>query len=256
MKEPNEYNVRAVERALQILNSFDDEHSERGVSEISTLVGLHKATTHRILTTLLNYGFIERSSDGLKYRLGMQLVDLGFKVTRRMDLRREALPFISNLAQKIDEAVDLSVFDQMQVLYVEMIQSHHALTIAATVGQRLPAYCTASGKLFLSMFPADQLEEYLKRPLQSFTRNTITDPDMIKKNLEEVRNNGFALDDEEFEVGVRAIAAPIFNQNKNIVAAVGIPGPASRLTHERLLEITPPLLQTTTEISNRLGWSS
>ncbi len=109
MRDQNDYNVRAVERAIQILNSFDDDHPERGISEISEVVGLHKATTHRILTTLLNNGFIERSADGLKYKLGIRLVDLGFNVTRRMDVRREALPYISQLAKQLDEAVDLSL---------------------------------------------------------------------------------------------------------------------------------------------------
>ena len=139
MSDVTDYNVRAVERALQILKSFDDQHPERGVTEIAEVVGLHKATAHRILSTMINYGFIERSADGLKYRLGVQLVDLGFKVTRRMDLRREAMPHITKLAQQVNEAVDLSIWDQSQVLYIEMIQSQHALTIAASIGQRLPA---------------------------------------------------------------------------------------------------------------------
>lgn len=255
MKEPNDYNVRAVERALQILNSFDDEHPERGVSEISKEVGLHKATTHRILTTLVNYGFVERSLDGAKYRLGVQLVDLGFKVTRGMDLRREALPVITQLALQIDEAVDLSVFDQMKVLYIEMIQSRHALTVAASVGQRLPAHCTASGKIFLSQLSEEQLEDYLQNPLQAFTRNTIIDPRQLSAVLEQVRQTGYALDDEEFEYAVRAVAAPVRNPLNKIVAAVSVPGPASRLTLERINEITPILLHAARDISRRLGYT-
>jgi DNA-binding IclR family transcriptional regulator len=254
MSETTEYNVRAVERALQILKSFDDLHPERGVSEIAQTVGLHKATTHRILATLMNYGFIERSPDGLKYRLGLELVDLGFKVTRRMDLRREALPFIKNLALEINEAVDLSIWDQDQVLYIEMIQSQHALTVSASVGQRLPGYCTASGNLFLAHMPEEELSAYLKTPRQSFTKNTIVDPVQLKKVLQQVKENGFSVDSEGFEYGVTAVAAPIFNQQNKVVAVVSIPGPASRLTPERVKEIIPPLVKTTREISRRLGW--
>jgi len=256
MKDPTDYNVRAVERALKILNSFDDEHPERGMSEISKEVGLHKATTHRILTTLVNYGFVEKSPDSSKYRLGVRLVDLCFKVTRRMDLRREALPIITRLALQIDEAVDLSVFDHAEVLYIEMIQSRHSLTVSATVGRRLPAHCTASGKLFLSQLSDEQLSDYFQQPLQRFTSNTIIDPQILKFDLEQTRRNGYAVDDQEYEYEVRAVAAPVRNQLNNIIAAVGVPGPASRLTLERIKEIAPIVMESANEISRRFGYSS
>ena len=255
MADSPEYNVRAVERALQILKSFDDRHAERGVSEIAEVVGLHKATTHRILATLMNYGFIERSPDGLKYRLGLELVDLGFKVTRRMDLRREALPYLKSLASEINEAVDLSIWDQQLVLYIEMIQSNHALTVAAAVGQHLPAYCTASGKLFLANLPDEELSAYLQKPLQSFTANTVVDTLLIKNMLQHVKQEGVATDNEEFELGVRAVAAPVFNHQNRVIAAVSIPGPASRLTPDRIKELIPALVKTTNEISSRVGWT-
>ena len=255
MADSPEYNVRAVERALQILKSFDDRHTERGVSEIAEVVGLHKATTHRILATLMNYGFIERSPDGLKYRLGLELVDLGFKVTRRMDLRREALPYLKSLASEINEAVDLSIWDQQLVLYIEMIQSNHALTVAAAVGQHLPAYCTASGKLFLANLPDEELSAYLQKPLQSFTANTVVDTLLIKNMLQHVKQEGVATDNEEFELGVRAVAAPVFNHQNRVIAAVSIPGPASRLTPDRIKELIPALVKTTNEISSRVGWT-
>ena len=136
MKDPNEYNVRAVERALHIMGCFDSEHPERGISEIAEAVGLHKATAHRIVTTLVNYGYLERVADDQKYRLGLELANLGFKVIRRMDLRREALPYMQQLVQEWDETCDLSIFDQGRVFYIEVLQGNQALTIAAAVGQR------------------------------------------------------------------------------------------------------------------------
>lgn len=255
MRDTEEYNVRAVERALQILNSFDDDHPERGVSDIAEAVGLHKATTHRILTTLLNYGFIERASNGLNYKLGVQLLDLGYRVNRRMDVHQEALPFIKQLGSKIDEAVDLSIFDQGQILCVEMIQSSHALTIAASVGKRLPAYCTAGGKLFLSNLPDEKLDEFLQKPLLPITEYTLIDPELLRKELITVRDKGYAIDEQELELGVRAVAAPIYDHLNRIIAALSIPGPLSRLSIERIQEVTPLLLQTTGEISHRLGSS-
>src|SRR5512136_3498964 len=131
MKDPTDYNVRAVERALQILECFDNDHPERGISEIAQVVDLHKATTHRIVTTLVNYGYLERAADGQKYRLGLQLTDLGFKAIHRMDLRREALPYMKQLTQQTEEACDLSIFDRGNVFYIEFVPGLHTLTVAA-----------------------------------------------------------------------------------------------------------------------------
>jgi IclR family KDG regulon transcriptional repressor len=255
MKETEVYNVRAVERALQILNSFDDDHPERGVSDIAEAVGLHKATAHRILTTLLNYGFIERASNGSNYKLGVQLLDLGYRVNRRMDLRQEALPYIKQLGSTIDETIDLSVFDQGQILCVEMIPSSHALTIAASVGKRLPAYCTAGGKLFLANLPGEELAEFLQKPLLPITEFTLIDPELLRNELVTVREKGYAIDEQELELGVRAVAAPIIDHRNRIIATVSIPGPLSRLSGERIQVIIPLLLQSTQEISLRMGFS-
>jgi DNA-binding IclR family transcriptional regulator len=255
MKDPNEYNVRAVERALQILSCFDDEHPERGISEIAQVVDLHKATAHRIVATLVNYGYIERTADKQKYRLGLELASLGFKVIRRMDLRREALQYMKQLVRKWDETCDLSIFDQGRVFYIEVLRGTHALNIAAAVGQRLPAHCTASGKLFLAYLPPAELDAILKQPMESFTDRTITSPDILLRQLEIIRRQGYAEDDEEMEPGVWAVAAPIRNRQGSVIAAMSIPSPISRVTPERISEIAKSLTETTAEISRRMGSS-
>lgn len=256
MKDQNGYNVRAVERALQILESFSDENPERGVSEIAQLVDLHKATTFRIVTTLVNFGFLERTADGQKYRLGLRLASLGCNVINRLDLRREALPYMQRLVDQWGEPCDLSIFDQGHVFYIEMMQGSHALTVSAAVGKRLPAHCTASGKVFLAFLPEEELAVLLKeRPLTSFTEKTITSPHKLRQQLEQVRRLGYSLDDEEFEVGVRAVSAPIRNQHGSVIAAMGIPSPASRVTIEQLPAITAALLEATQAVSQRMGWN-
>jgi len=255
-KDPAGYNVRAVERALQILECFDNEHPERGVSEIAQSVDLHKATTHRIMTTLLNYGYLERGADGQKYRLGIRLTELGFMVIRRMDLRREALPYMKQLVQDWDETCDLSIFDSKDVFYVEVLRGNHALTIAAAVGQRLPAHCTASGKLFLAFLPPAELDIILSRPLVSYTEKTITSPEELRKQLKIIRDQGYATDYEEFEAGVCAISAPIYNRQGKVIAAIGGPSPVSRMTPERIREIAAALKEAAQAISRQMGWKS
>jgi len=254
MKDPNEYNVRAVERALQIMGCFDDEHPERGISEIAQAVGLHKATAYRIVTTLVNYSYLEWVGDGQKYRLGLELSNLGFKVIRRMDLRREALPYMKQYVREWDETCDLSIFDQGRVFYIEILRGNHALTIAAAVGQRLPAHCTASGKLFLAYLPEAELDAILSRPLNVYTDNTVTSPDELNKQFEIIRNQGYAVDYEEYEVGVCAVAAPIFNRGGNVIAAIGGPSPISRMTPERINEIAEAFKDAAKAISQRMGY--
>jgi len=253
MKKPSDYNVRSVERALQIMGCFDDEHPERGISDIAQVVELHKATAHRIVTTLVNYGYLERAADGKKYRLGLELANLGYKVIRRMDLRREALPYMKQLVKEWDETCDLSIFDQGKVFYLEVFRGNHALNIAAAVGQRLPAHCTASGKVFLAYLPPAELDKILKQSLKAYTDKTITSVDELCSQLMNIRSQGYAVDYEEYEVGVCAISAPIFNRKGTVVATIGSPSPISRMTSERIANIAEALREAARAISHRIG---
>ena len=255
MKDPNDYNVRAVERALQILGCFDDEHPERGISDIAQAVGLHKATAHRIVTTLVNYGFLERVIDEQKYRLGLELPNLGYKVLRRMDLRREALPFMKQLVEEWDETCDLSIFDQGKIFYIEVLRGNRALTISAAVGQRMPAHATASGKMFLAYIPKNELDGILNQPLNAYTEHTVISHDKLLAQLEKIRDEGYAVDCEEFESGVCAIAAPIFNRSGHVIAALGCPSPITRMTPERISEIAEAFKEAAKAISQRMGYN-
>ncbi len=253
MKDPKEYNVRSIERAIQILDCFDDENPTWGLSEIAQEVGLHKATTHRIMTTLLNYNYLEKTNDGQKYRLGTRLASLGCSVLHRLGLQDVARPYMEELVEKYNEAVDLSVFDGREILYLEVLQSNHALTIAASPGMRLPAHCTASGKVFLAFLAQNELTEFLRHPLRQLTKNTVTDPAILKKNLQVIKNTGFAVDDEEMEIGIKAISTPIFDQRGDVIAAISIPGPSSRIPDEKISEFASSLKQTSKNISHILG---
>lgn len=255
MKDPKEYNVRAVERALQIMGCFDDEHPEMGISEIAQLVGLHKATAYRIVTTLVNYDYLEWMPDIQKYRLGLELSNLGYKVIRRMDLRREALPYMKKLVEEWDETCDLSIFNQGRAFYIEVLRGNHALTISAAVGQRLPTHCTASGKLFLAHLPPEESEAILRQPLTAYTDNTITSPGLLRDQMKTIREQGYAVDFEEYELGVCAIAAPIFNRLGAMVAAIGGPSPVSRMTPERITAIAEAFKEAAEAISRRLGYN-
>jgi IclR family transcriptional regulator, KDG regulon repressor len=248
-KDLKTYNVRAVERAMQILSSFDGQDAELGVSEIAQVTGLHKATTHRILMTLCNGGFLERTADGEKFRLGLELVELGLRALQGLDFRRAAFPYMQQLVERFQEVCTLSIFDRGQVLYVEVVHSERSLTIAARVGRHLPAHCTASGKVLLAFLPPQVAEPVLNAPLAVYTEKTITLPARLREELEVVRQRGYALADEEFEVGIWAISAPIRDIDGNVIAAMSIPFPTNRLRRERIPEIAQALLDAANAVS-------
>ena len=253
MSETSGANVRAVERALQILACFDDEHPERGITDIAQSVKLHKATTHRIVTTLMSFGYIERAEDGQRYRLGLRLADLGYKVIRRLDLRREAQPYMADLAHRLGETCDLGVYDRGEVLSIEVVQGNHALTIAAAVGRSLPVHATASGKMLLAYMPEKAREEALSRMLAGFTEHTIASADRLRQQLEVIRSQGYAVDDEEFEAGIRAVSAPVCSREGAVVAAMSVAGPASRLSPERMSFVAHELVVAAQAVSHRMG---
>ncbi len=248
-KDPQSYNVRAVERAVQVLSAFNSQHAEQGISEIAQTTGLPKATAHRIIMTLYNSGFLERTADGERYRLGLRMVGLGLGALRRLDVRRAAQPYMQRLVDEFKEICTLGVFERGQVLYVEVVHSNHSLTIAARVGRHLPAHCTASGKVLLAYLPSEVVEPILRGPLEAHTEKTITSPDRLREELKIVRQRGYAVADEELEVGVWAISAPIRDIDRNVIAAMSIPFPTNRLDAKRVPEIAQTLMETANAIS-------
>jgi DNA-binding IclR family transcriptional regulator len=247
----NDYNVRAVERATRILASLDDEHPERSLAEIARATELPKSTVFRILVTLDNCGFVEQTSDGERYRLGLQVAYLGLAALQRLSIRREALPLMENLVERFEETCALGIFYQGSVMDIEVVHSDHVLTVTSEVGGRLPMHCTASGKALLAFLPPAVVKSVLARPLAVRTENTITSPSQLRKELAFIRRRGYAVDEEEYAVGVRAVAAPVSDIDGNVVAEISMPGPSSRLTPDRVPGIAQALIDAANAISGK-----
>ncbi|MCS7283895.1 MAG: IclR family transcriptional regulator, partial [Anaerolineae bacterium] len=233
----------------QILMAFDDQHPERGVTEVAQATGLHKATAHRIMMTLLQHGLLERTADGERFRLGIRMVDLGLRALRNLDLRRVARPYMEQLVNRFGETCDLGIFDQGHVLSIEVIYGNHALIVATRVGTHLPIHCTASGRIFLAFLPQEVVEPLLKEPIPACTEKTITCPQRLREELEATRRRGYGIDDGEFEPGIRAVAVPIRDVFGNVVATLAMPGPVERMTWERVSEIAQALMEAAAAIS-------
>jgi DNA-binding IclR family transcriptional regulator len=219
------------------------------MTQISEMVGINKSTVHRLLATLEGKRFVERDAATGLYRPGIRLFQMAFLTLEHNDLRRLAAPFLHNLCDQFRENVNLSVLDGTDVVYLDVIESPQRVKLAATPGQRLPAFCTASGKAILAFLPEEKLQDILAHGIPRYTQNTLTTEEAFLDDMRRTREQGYAISEQEFEDGINAIAAPICNQP---IASVSIAGPAYRLTRERMMEIGPELLVTVKKIAQEV----
>jgi len=246
--------LSSVSSAVRLLKAFSEEQVEIGISDLAKRLGVAKSTVHRLAVTLVAQGMLEQNPDSGKYRLGMALFRLGSLVRRRMTLSNEARPLLRELREKVNETVHLAVLDGRDIMYVFNLESTQAIRMRSDVGVRKPAYCTAEGHAMLAYQGSAAIEEVIRSGLPARTPQTITDGERLKKALELVRHRGCAIEDEESEPGMRCIAAPIRNDAGEVVAAMGIAGPVSRLTKKALTGLAPHVVETAAAISARLGY--
>jgi DNA-binding IclR family transcriptional regulator len=252
-REEKLYAVHSVERALAILEALGQNPGGVGVTKLGKDVGLHKSTVHRLLATLAKYGFVEQDEATEGYRLGMKFVSLALNFLNQLDFRREVLPYLRELAEVTGETTQLAVLEGGEVLYLERCHSQEAITV--NLGLRVPAYCTAEGKVLLACLPEERLRKYLEsHQFRQFTINTIVNPEQLRLHVERVRMQGFAVSAEEYADSLRGVAAPVFDRHGRAVAALGIAGPASRLTLERINRLIKALQESCYSISLRLGY--
>lgn len=245
--------IRSVERALDVLMCFTDQTPALSMTQISELVGINKSTIHRILATLERKRFVERDSGTGIYRPGIRLLQYAFLSLEHNDLRRLASPFLHNLCNQYQENVNLTILDDTYVVYLDVVESPQRVKLAAVPGQRLPAFCTASGKAILAFLPEDQLKRILERGMPRYTQNTISSREAFFEEMLRSRESGFAVSVQEFEEGINAVAAPIITTNGKVIASISIAGPAYRLTRERMNLIGPDLASQINEFSHEIG---
>jgi len=248
--------VRAVERALDVLLCFTRDEPNLTLTQISERVGIHKSTVHRLLATLESRRLVQRDHASGMYHLGSRLMEMAFLVLQSNDLMRLARPYMDGLAAEHRETVDLAVLEGADVVYLQVVESPQRVKLAAAPGQRLPAFCTATGKAFLAQLPEEQMQDILKQGLVKYTEHTkIALPD-LQEDLRLTRERGFAISEQEYEDGINAVAAPILDVNNYPIAAIAVAGPAFRLSRERMLALGPALRATADTIAREISLSS
>lgn len=244
--------TRTVDRALEILLCFNQDEPELTLTQISERVGMHKSTVYRLLTTLEKKDFIQHEENGT-YRLGLGLVRLGALVLKSNNIYRQAISYMHRLSAEYRETVDLAILDGAEVVYLQVVESPQRVKLATAPGERLPAFCTATGKAFLAFLPEAQVRTILKRGMPKYTEHTITSIPKILEELRKTRERGFAISEQEFEAGINAVAAPILDANEYPLAVMAVVGPAFRLSLDQLMQIGKTLRETTDAIAQDIG---
>ena len=222
--------IQVIERMGALFSVLAKHPETVSLKQLAQGAGLHPSTAHRILAALVNDRLVERVDQG-NYRLGIRLLELGNLVKSRISVREHALPFMRELLEATGEAVNLSVRRDDEIVYIERTSSGRAMMrVVNIVGARAPLHITAVGKLFLAEDGPKALEQYAGRTkLPSYTRNTLTSTAALEKELDRVRKQGFATDNEEAEIGVRCIAAPVRDDSGTLVGGLSVSAPAERL---------------------------
>jgi len=248
--------VRAVERALEILLCFSRKTPELTLTQIAERVRLNKSTVHRLLATLDQNRFIQRDPATGAYRPGIRLVQFTYLMLEQNDLRQYSAPFLHHLWEQVRETVDLAILDNKEVVYIQVLESPQRVKLAAAIGQRLPASCTASGKALLAYMDDETIQRILEKGSPPYTSCTIRSRETFLENLRAIRAMGFAISEQEYEEGINAVAAPILAPGDQPIAVVAVAGPAYRLTRERMMEISPLVLATAHDIAQEMGMAA
>ncbi|MGH3500645.1 MAG: IclR family transcriptional regulator [Nocardioidaceae bacterium] len=248
--------VKSAERALQVLDLFTARERALTFTEIGEVLDIPPSSLHGLLRTLVSRGWADYSETTRRYALGIRALEAGNAYTRSFGLPDRARPYMEEIRDEIDETVQLAVLDGRYNVYVAKVDGGHALTLASEVGRRLPAHATGLGKVLLASLPPQRLADLLGDVrLERFTGNTIADLPTLRRYFAEVRRRGFALDNEEYSIGVRCVAAPVQDSGGQTVAAMSVSVPTPRFDRRRREVALRLLLEGTDRLSAALGYT-
>jgi IclR family pca regulon transcriptional regulator len=244
--------LQGLERGLAVIGAFSADAPSQTLSEVARTVGITPATARRILLTLEELGYVR--NDSRRFSLTPRVLALGWAYLSSLDLGELAGPFMEELSAKTRESCSIATLDLPDIVYVARVPTSRIMTVALGVGARLPAYPTSMGRVLLAGLGDDELTSYLSTlHAESLTTRTVTSPDRLRGTIDRARSDGYALVDQELELGLRSIAAPIHNSRGRIIAALNVSAHASRSTATSLrTEVLPHLQQAATQITTAL----
>lgn len=257
-REKESYVIQSVTNALNLLEEFKADRDELGVTELSNRLKLHKNNIFRLLATLESKGYIEQNKATENYRLGVKSLELGQTYIKQIGLVRQAKSFLKEIAEKCNETAYIGMIRQNSIVYLDVEEANQTVKVANRVGWRLPLHCTAIGKAQIANSSEEELEKLgIFNNMQKFTSNTIVDRGAFMKHLKEIARQGYAVDNEEYNLGVKCVSAPVRDYTGRIVGGISVSGPSFRMTDEVIKgKIIPLVRDIGQKISRRLGYSS
>jgi DNA-binding IclR family transcriptional regulator len=250
MEEKAYYKVSSLERGLRVLELLAEKGSLK-VSEVASHLGLHRSAAHRFLATLkeLNYVVQDPSS---RYRLSLRIFEMGMSMVNALGIRQISRPFMEELARLSNETVNLGFWDGREIIYIDKIKSREVLLTDLAIGTRVPAYCSAMGKAILAFRPREDQDAFVQSTkFDPLTPRTNTNPQRFLRELERIREVGFAIDDEEMVAGIRCIAAPVTGLGEYPDYALSISGPLSRINDDGMTRLADELKRVCNNLSSR-----
>jgi DNA-binding IclR family transcriptional regulator len=245
----------AVEKALSIIDLLGTSSEGKRLTEIARDLGLPLSTVHRLLSVLRKTGYVNKDATSGRYVLGSKILRLQVHVMGSLTLTRTALPVLRRLANQLEGAANLSILQLGRVLYLESVPSDRAVSLYTPPGMTAPAHCTAMGKVLLAHLAQEDLDAWMAtNTLERFTEQTIICRSALVRELERIRSDGVAIDNQEWVSGVGCVAAPIRNHAGEVIAAVSISAPAAQIIGERQCEVINAVTEACREISAALGW--
>ncbi len=248
--------VQSVDRTLDVLESLASRRGATGISELAQLVGLHVSTVHRLLATLVDRGYVRQDPDSSRYHLASRIFTLASAADLHLDLRLVARPYLERLMRASGETANLVTATENEVVYLDQVASLHLVKMFTAPGLRAPLYCTGTGKLMLALRGDAFAEAALAGPMRRYTDRTIVTRGVLEGELAAIRRNGYSVDNEEMEEGVRCLAVPIFDRRSACIGAMSVSGPTTRLTAERVEKLATPARAIAQDLSRQLGYEA
>ena len=255
-KARGESKVNSVDRALVILEYLGTQSKEVGVRELGQAIGLSKSSVHRILQTLRARSFVKWNPDNARYSLGMRAFEVGCGILRSMESHAVAKPYLEQLVNALGETAFLGVVDDTELVYIDKIDGRRSVRMYADIGGRRPLYCTAIGKALLAHLDRPDVDRILaaKPPIKQ-TKNTIADAEALRSELDKIRRQGYAEDNEEMEDGLYCVGAPLFNYSGKPVAGISVAIPKIGQAAVNKDRIIKQVIAAAQEISTKLGFT-
>ena len=249
------YTVKSLVKALKILEVLADEEPPYTLTQLSKRLHLHVSTVHRLLVNLVRHGFVEEDPISGGYQLSFRVLRMGLRVLDRLDFRRVAHPLLRELNLRTKETVHMAILQETRAISIEKFDSPQPVGLDARLGGVMPLHCTGVGKTLLAYHGDDLLRQIDQPPKRvRMTAHTITGLPELREEMRRIREQGYALDQEEAVEGLRCVAGPVFNHLGQVVAAFSVAGPAMRFTSARVSEVVQMVLETSRQISYRLGY--